>query len=160
MRGCAVCAAGLQEHGHQGLSVHRARGHRVGLYGPAEKQPAPPQVEWCTLPAARVFVSKRLQECSYLQAMEGGIDTSHVSYVHRFEVDDDPMHQGTKANDYIKADGNVIFEIEKSDFGLTLYGRRNGEPDSWYWRASSGCFRGSRDAVRRARAGGHVGCDR
>ena len=72
--------------------------------------------------------------------MEGGIDTSHVSYVHRFEVDDDPMHQGTKANDYIKADGNVIFEIEKSDFGLTLYGRRNGEPDSWYWRVTQWLF--------------------
>jgi phthalate 4,5-dioxygenase len=117
------------------------RGGIVWAYlGPQDKQPAPPEVEWCTLPAAHVFVSKRLQECSYLQAMEGGIDTSHVSYVHRFEVDDDPMHQGTKANDYIKADGNVIFEIEKSDFGLTLYGRRNGEPDSWYWRVTQWLF--------------------
>lgn len=95
--------------------------------GPGEMKPAPPEVEWCTLPASHVFVSKRLQECNYLQAMEGGIDTSHVSYVHRFEVDEDPMHRGTKANEYIKADGNVIFQIERSDFGLTLYGRRNGE---------------------------------
>jgi phenylpropionate dioxygenase-like ring-hydroxylating dioxygenase large terminal subunit len=30
-----------------------------------------------------VFVSKRTQECNYLQAMEGGIDTSHVSFVHK-----------------------------------------------------------------------------
>ena len=102
--------------------------------GPKEKQPAPPEVEWTGLPASHVFVSKRLQECNFLQAMEGGIDTSHVSYVHRYEVDTDPMHQGTKANDYIKADGNVIFEIEKTDFGLTMYGRRNGEPGSYYWR--------------------------
>src|SRR6267154_645711 len=108
--------------------------------GPPEKKPAPPEVEWCTLPASHVFVSKRLQESNYLQAMEGGIDTSHVTYVHRYEVDDDPMHQGTKANDYIKADGNVIFEIEKSDFGLTLYGRRNGEPDTWYWRVTQWLF--------------------
>src|SRR5262249_56447386 len=79
---------------------------------------------------------KRLQECNYLQAMEGGIDTSHVSYVHRFEVDEDPMHQGTRANEYIKADGNVVFEIESTPFGLTLYGRRNGDPDSYYWRVS------------------------
>jgi phthalate 4,5-dioxygenase oxygenase subunit len=108
--------------------------------GPGEKKPAPPEVEWCTLPASHVFVSKRLQECNYLQAMEGGIDTSHVSYVHRFEVDEDPMHQGTKANEYIKADGNVIFQIEKSDFGLTLYGRRNGEADSYYWRITQWLF--------------------
>ena len=102
--------------------------------GPKEKRPALPGVEWCRLPASHVFVTKRLQQCNYLQAMEGGIDTSHVSYVHRYEIDDDPMHQGTKALDYIKADGNVVFEIEKTDFGLTLFGRRNGEPDSYYWR--------------------------
>jgi nitrite reductase/ring-hydroxylating ferredoxin subunit len=108
--------------------------------GPNDKQPAPPEVEWCTLPASHVFVSKRLQESNYLQAMEGGIDTSHVTYVHRFEVDDDPMHRNTKANDYIKADGNVVFDIEDTDFGLTLYGRRNGEPDSFYWRVTQWLF--------------------
>jgi phthalate 4,5-dioxygenase oxygenase subunit len=108
--------------------------------GPPDKKPAPPDVEWCALPESHVFVSKRLQECNYLQAMEGGIDTSHVSYVHRFEVDNDPMHQGTKANDYIKADGNVIFDIEKTDYGLALFGRRNGEPDSYYWRVTQFLF--------------------
>jgi len=108
--------------------------------GPVEKRPAPPSVEWCTLPQTHVFVSKRLQECNYLQAMEGGIDTSHVSYVHRYEVDEDPMHQGTQALHYIKNDGNVVFEIEDQPFGLTMYGRRNGEPDSYYWRVTQWIF--------------------
>ena len=117
------------------------RGGIVWAYmGPRDSPPAFPEVEWCTLPASHVFISKRLQECNFLQAMEGGIDTSHVTYVHRYEVDDDPMHQGTKANDYIKADGNVIFEVEETDFGLTLYGRRNGEPDSFYWRVTQWLF--------------------
>jgi len=108
--------------------------------GPKDKQPAPPGVEWANLPDDHVFVSKRLQESNYLQAMEGGIDTSHVSFVHRFEVDGDPLHQGTKANDYIKADGNVVFEIERNDFGLTMFGRRKGEPDSYYWRVTQWLF--------------------
>jgi nitrite reductase/ring-hydroxylating ferredoxin subunit len=108
--------------------------------GPKDKQPAPPGVEWANLPRSHVFVSKRLQECNYLQAMEGGIDTSHVSYVHRYEVDEDPMHQGTKALEYIKADGNVVFEIERTEFGLTLYGRRLGDPDSYYWRITQWLF--------------------
>ncbi|HZM48516.1 MAG TPA: aromatic ring-hydroxylating dioxygenase subunit alpha [Burkholderiales bacterium] len=108
--------------------------------GPQDKRPAPPEVEWCALPASHVFVSKRLQESNYLQAMEGGIDTSHVTYVHRYEVDHDPMFRNCKANDYIKADGNVVFEIEKTDFGLTLFGRRNGEPDSYYWRITQWLF--------------------
>jgi nitrite reductase/ring-hydroxylating ferredoxin subunit len=117
------------------------RGGIVWTYmGPEDRQPALPEVEWCTLPAERVFVSKRLQYSNWLQAMEGGIDTAHVSYVHRYEVDGDPMHQGVKALDYIKADGNVVFEIEKTPFGLSLFGRRNGEPDSYYWRITQWLF--------------------
>lgn len=117
------------------------RGGIVWAYmGPPDKKPAPPELEWCMLPQDHVFVSKRVQYSSYLQAMEGGIDTAHVSYVHRYEVDSDPMHQGVKALDYIKADGNVVFEIERTDFGLSLFGRRNGEPDSYYWRVTQWLF--------------------
>ena len=108
--------------------------------GPADKQPAPPELEWCLLPESHVFVSKRLQYSNWLQAMEGGIDTSHVSYVHRYEVDGDPMHKGCKALDYIKADGNVVFEIDKNPTGLTLYGRRNGDADTYYWRVTQWLF--------------------
>ncbi|MDB5776774.1 MAG: aromatic ring-hydroxylating dioxygenase subunit alpha [Herbaspirillum sp.] len=117
------------------------RGGLLWAYmGPVEKMPEPPELEWATLPPSHVFISKRVQECNYLQAMEGGIDTAHVSYVHRYEVDHDPMHKDTKALDYIKADGNVIFEIEKQPFGLTLFGRRNGESDSYYWRITQWLF--------------------
>jgi len=117
---------------------------RAGLVwaymGPADQEPAQPGVEWCTLPESHVFISKRLQQSNYLQAMEGGIDTAHVSYVHRYEVDTDPMHRGVKALDYIKADGNVIFDLEKNPFGLTLYGRRNGDEDTYYWRITQWLF--------------------
>ena len=117
------------------------RGGMVWAYmGPPDKQPAPPEVEWCTLPDGHVFVSKRLQQNNYLQAMEGGIDTAHVSYVHKYEVDIDPMHKGVKALDYIKADGNVQFDIEKNPFGLTLYGKRNGDADTNYWRITQWIF--------------------
>lgn len=117
------------------------RGGIVWAYmGPTDKMPAPVELEWVTLPESHVYVSRRLQECNYLQAMEGGIDTAHVSYVHRYEVDVDPMHKGTKALDYIKADGNVVFNIEQMPVGLTLFGRRNGEPDSYYWRITQWLF--------------------
>jgi phthalate 4,5-dioxygenase len=108
--------------------------------GKAGEQPEPPALEWCTLPASHVYVTRRLQETNYLQAIEGGIDTAHVSFVHKFEVDNDPMHKGAKAIDYIKADGNVIFEIEKTDAGLALYGRRNGDEGMYYWRITQFIF--------------------
>jgi hypothetical protein len=119
--------------------IERA-GHGLGLHGPEGQAARAADLEWTTLPESHIYVSKRIQESNYLQAMEGGIDTSHVSFVHSYEVDDDPAHQGTKANDYIKADGNVVFDIEKTDYGLTLYGRRNGEPDSYYWRITQWLF--------------------
>jgi phthalate 4,5-dioxygenase len=117
------------------------RGGLVWAYmGPEGQQPEAPEVEWAMVPQSHRFITKRLQQCNYLQAMEGGIDTAHVSYVHRYEVDMDPMHRGTKAIDYIKADGNVKFDIEQHDGGLTLYGRRKGEPDSNYWRITQWLF--------------------
>jgi phthalate 4,5-dioxygenase oxygenase subunit len=140
---CVDVPSAPQACKHMGIKAYPCieRAGIVWAYmGPKDKQPAPPDVEWCNLPASHVFVSKRLQESNYLQAMEGGIDTSHVSYVHSFEVDDDPMHAGTKANEYIKADGNVVFEIEKTDYGMTLFGRRKGEPDSYYWRITQWLF--------------------
>lgn len=117
------------------------RGGIVWAYmGPDDKQPAPPELEWCMLNPEKVFISKRIQLSNYLQAMEGGIDTSHVSFVHSHEVDIDPMHKGTKALEYIKADGNVVFNIEKTEFGLTLFGRRNAEHNSYYWRITQWLF--------------------
>src|SRR6266568_7210571 len=51
------------------------RGDVVWIYmGPPELKPAPPELEWVMVPPERRFVSKRLQESNYLQAIEGGID--------------------------------------------------------------------------------------
>ena len=108
--------------------------------GPPDKKPAPPELEWCLVPDSHRYITKRLQETSYLQAMEGGIDTSHVTWVHRYEMDVDPMHMHSEANKYIKADRNVEFEIEEVPHGLTIFGRRMGEPDSHYWRITQWIF--------------------
>jgi hypothetical protein len=117
------------------------RGGAVWAYmGPPEKKPSPPELEWCLVPESHRYVTKRLQESSYLQAMEGGIDTSHVTWVHRYEVDVDPMHRHSAANKYIKADRNVEFDIEEVEHGLTIFGRRMGELDSHYWRITQWIF--------------------
>src|SRR5947207_15665774 len=55
------------------------RGGVVWVYmGPAGEQPPLPEYEFATVGEAQSYTSKRLQECNYLQAMEGGIDSSHV----------------------------------------------------------------------------------
>jgi phthalate 4,5-dioxygenase oxygenase subunit len=108
--------------------------------GPPEKKPDAPELEWALLPESHRFVSKRLQETGYLQAMEGGIDTTHASWVHRYELDADPMHRKAEANKYIKADRNAVFDVDPAEHGLTIFGRRNGEPDSYYWRVTQWIF--------------------
>ncbi|HZQ60030.1 MAG TPA: aromatic ring-hydroxylating dioxygenase subunit alpha [Casimicrobiaceae bacterium] len=117
------------------------RGDILWAYmGPPEKRPAPPELEWCMLPSTHRYVSKRYQASGYLQAMEGGIDTTHASWVHRYELDRDPMHKHAEANKYIKADRNAVFDVEASPHGLTIFGRRNGEPESHYWRITQWIF--------------------
>ena len=54
--------------------------------GPPELQPPLPEWEFATMPADRRYMSKRAQECNWLQALEGGIDSSHVSFLHRGEL--------------------------------------------------------------------------
>jgi nitrite reductase/ring-hydroxylating ferredoxin subunit len=51
--------------------------------GPAEKRPPEPNLEWMRAPDGHCYVSKSFQNCNYLQAMEGGLDTSHSSFLHR-----------------------------------------------------------------------------
>jgi phenylpropionate dioxygenase-like ring-hydroxylating dioxygenase large terminal subunit len=51
--------------------------------GPAENQPPLPDFEWMRAPEGHSWISKTYQETNYLQAMEGGLDTSHSSFLHR-----------------------------------------------------------------------------
>lgn len=111
------------------------RGGVIWTYmGPAELKPAVPELEWMTLRPEQRFVSKRLQENNFMQAMEGGIDSSHVSFAHRFNMDDDPMHAGTAGLEYLKADTRPKFEVIESDGGLLIGARRNVDDAQYYWR--------------------------
>jgi len=103
--------------------------------GPAESRPPLPEHEWAMVPAANRFVSKRHQECNWLQAMEGGIDSSHVSFLHRFTMKVDPMFKGaTQSHKYNLQDLAPHFEVVESPGGLYIGARRNAENGNYYWR--------------------------
>ena len=101
--------------------------------GPPEKQPEMPGFEWGNLPKDHLFFSKRIQECNYLQAMEGGIDSSHVSWLHSGDLHADKLHKSTKGAAY-QADTSPKFEVVESDGGLLIGARRNAEEGHYYWR--------------------------
>jgi len=51
--------------------------------GPPALEPPLPRFAWTQSPATHRHVSKVIEECNWLQALEGGIDTSHAPILHR-----------------------------------------------------------------------------
>jgi phthalate 4,5-dioxygenase len=102
--------------------------------GPPELQPPAPEWEFATVPAKQSIITKRLQECNWLQALEGGIDSSHVSFLHRGDLNTDPMFKGAKGNQYNLNDARPFFEVVESPGGLYIGARRNAENGNYYWR--------------------------
>jgi phthalate 4,5-dioxygenase oxygenase subunit len=102
--------------------------------GPKEKAPPHPEFEFALVPPAHCFTSKRTQECNWLQAMEGGIDSSHVSWLHRGALDSDPLFKGARGNRYNFNDARPVFEVVEHPGGLYIGARRNAENGQYYWR--------------------------
>ena len=103
--------------------------------GPIDLMPEPPAYEWTKVPASHRYLSKRWQQCNYLQAMEGGIDSSHVSFLHSGEINSDPLHKGTQGAKYARST-NTTFDIHQSPAGLLIGARRPAEPGTHYWRVT------------------------
>ncbi len=102
--------------------------------GPPDKQPPLPEYEFCTVPATRRFISKRHQESNWLQALEGGIDSSHVSFLHSSNLEDDPLFKSAGGNKYNIQDLQPVFEVVETQGGIVIGARRNAEDDQYYWR--------------------------
>ena len=49
--------------------------------------------------------------------MEGGIDSSHVSFLHSGDINRDPLHKGTDGSKYAR-NTSTTFDIHESDAGL------------------------------------------
>jgi phthalate 4,5-dioxygenase len=102
--------------------------------GPPDQQPPLPEWEFATVPMRQTFTTKRFQESNWLQAMEGGIDSSHVSFLHRGDLNSDPLFKGSKGNQYNLSDSRPVFEVVESPGGLYIGARRNAENGNYYWR--------------------------
>ena len=61
--------------------------------------------EGTLVPGDQRFVSKRVQDCNWFQALEGGIDSAHISFLHA------PLST---------ADARTLADIDKGGFGVAL----------------------------------------
>ncbi len=102
--------------------------------GEPERQPPLPEFEFANVKPEQRFISKRYQECNWLQALEGGIDSSHVSFLHSMNLNSDPLFKGARGNQYNLSDMKPVFEVVENPGGLFVGARRLAEDDQYYWR--------------------------
>ncbi len=94
--------------------------------GPPDRMPDPPDYEWLRVPATHRYVSKTYEDCNYLQGLEGGLDTAHVSFLHS---------QGGVAVTKLSAmDPTPKLEVNVTDYGYCYISRRLLKPDRAYIR--------------------------
>jgi phthalate 4,5-dioxygenase oxygenase subunit len=94
-----------------------------------------PDYDCFIAPDAYTFAFKGLWECNWLQGVEGGIDPSHVSYLHRF-INEDPREQygqqfaekveGTDVSlsELVGANPRPDIEVETTEYGLRVFAIR------------------------------------
>jgi len=119
-------------------------GDIIWVYPGAGEPPELPRFEFATLPPEHRFVSKKFQQCNWAQAVEGGLDTAHFSYLHA------NIEDGQKASlvpsdgvneppavarfRWLIEDGIPKFTVMAHDAGLILGAARQADGDQVYWR--------------------------
>ena len=105
--------------------------------------PALPQLDFADLPSDHYFVSRKLQQCNWAQAVEGGLDTAHFSFLHANVNDGErvplaPSNAGDNEKmaryRWLIDDSRPQFSVLKHDAGLLLCAARQADGGQLYWR--------------------------
>jgi nitrite reductase/ring-hydroxylating ferredoxin subunit len=112
--------------------------------GSRETPPPLPEFEWNMDSVHPPFLWMNYRECNWLQAIEGGIDTSHVNFLHRtFDnvgstaVGVTPVGNGGRINEivrYGRGDSAPALEVVDMPWGVLYTGRRNVDETTHYHR--------------------------
>ena len=95
--------------------------------------PAPPlpQLEWNLVPEEQVAISIRVQECNWLQALEGEIDSAHAAILHGRVDQDGAIAQWKQAQDLAPT-----FECVPHEAGISIGSRRKLDAEHQYIRVN------------------------
>jgi phenylpropionate dioxygenase-like ring-hydroxylating dioxygenase large terminal subunit len=117
-----------------------------------EGEPPPfPFYDCFRAPQEYTFAFKGLWECNWLQGVEGGIDPSHVSFLHRF-IDTDPRDvygqqfseevagTGRKLSELVGESHRPDIEVEPAEHGLRVYALRRLTDDVRHVRVTNLVF--------------------
>ena len=94
--------------------------------------PPLPNMEWNLVPEENVQLSMRVQECNWLQTLEGDIDSVHAPILHgRLDA-----NKGSVNAFLAKRDLRPTFECVRQDFGVSIAARRKIDENNLYWRVN------------------------
>jgi len=101
----------------------------VWIYmGPRQTPPPFPPFEINTLPPAQVYPPlMMLEECNYMQALEGDIDSSHIDFVHA------KLRADSKGRGTWHRDKRPRLEVLPTDYGACYSARRVWDDQGLYW---------------------------
>jgi len=91
--------------------------------GPAEKMPPLPKFAWTQVPETHRHVTKVVEECNYLQALEGGIDTSHAPILHRLLTDNSTRGGIKPSSPFVRGKAPKLV-VDITDYGYLYAGIR------------------------------------
>jgi phenylpropionate dioxygenase-like ring-hydroxylating dioxygenase large terminal subunit len=103
--------------------------------GPAESRPPLPRPEWTLVPPEQRVVSRYIQDNNWMQALEGGIDSSHVSFLHSTVAQHKGDYSGS-LSPLFALDRAPEFRVVETDFGLLIGARRRVSETEDYWRVT------------------------
>ena len=91
--------------------------------GPPSQMPAPPKFAWTQAPETHRHVTKVIEECNWLQALEGGIDTSHAPILHRL-ISESSTRGGFKPSSPFVRGKAPKLVVDLTDYGYQYAGVR------------------------------------
>ena len=125
-------------------------GYIWAYMGQEAQPPELPQLAFARVPPSHRYVSKKWQDCNWLQCLEGAVDTAHFSFLHMI-LGTQGMNEtqamerlrhaaiGAQAvrNDrfrWVRDDPSPEFTVTEMDSGLLMGAARRADAEDLYWR--------------------------
>lgn len=126
---------------HPGYRCVQYGGVLWAYMGPSAEPPPLPEFEWALVPPEQRAIDKVFLECNYLQALEGGIDPTHVMWLHSpiDLADEDAASEQGEQQRLANTTGlrtPTAISIHETPYGF-VYGTKREMPDGRnLWRVN------------------------
>jgi phthalate 4,5-dioxygenase len=106
----------------------REAGDLIWVYlGPKEQEPPFREFAFMTVPSSHRLVMRMHIDCNYLQAMEGGLDSTHVGILHRaYAQQSEARSQEDLPDSFRKQQNYTVDSAPKLDVRMTEFGFHYG----------------------------------